>query len=1034
MNRFNLSAWAISHRSIVYYLMLALLVLGIASYFQLGRNEDPTFTIKTMVVQAQWPGATLDDTLNQVTERLERKLQETPHLDYLKSYTKAGESTVFVYLKGSTRPKEVADTWYQVRKKVHDVQLTLPQGVVGPVANDEFGDTYGIIYGFTADGFTSRELRDYVEKIRSRLLQVPDVSKVDLIGTQPERIYIEFSPEKLAGYGLTPEALTLALQAQNVVVPSGQIITDKDGIRLQVSGALKSEKDILAINFAVDKRIIRLADIAQVRREDANPPDPIFRINGKPGLGVAISMRDGGDVLALGRNIHETMQELKKSLPVGIEPVMVADQPETVGHAIGEFMEALWEAIAIVLGVSVLSLGLRAGSVVIVSIPLVLAAVFAAMQAFGIDLQRISLGALIIALGLLVDDAMITIESMVSRLERGDDKPTAAVFAYASTAMPRLTGTLVTIAGFVPVGFARSDAGEYTFSLFVVVALSLLASWVVSGLFAPVVGVTLLRPPKHPHGETLGAPMRLFKRCLLAAMRAKWITIGITAVLFAAALAGTRLVPEQFFPSSDRPELLVDLKLQDNASILATRDVVSQFDKIVAADPDVERFSTYVGQGAIRFYLPLDVALPNSFFAQSVIVTKGLKEREHVRARLEKALATRFPQVVARVYPLELGPPVGWPVKYRVSGPDLARVRSIALQVADVLGTTAGVRNVNFDWVEPARVMRISVDQDQARELGLSSAAVATVLNAVVTGTTVTQVRDSIYLVDVVARAEGSQRTSIKSLRSLQIPLPGGRVVPLRQIASFDYTQEYPIVWRRNRVPTLTVQADVVSGMLPATAVNSVQPRIDKLAATLPSGYRIVTGGSVEESAKAKASVLVVVPAMMLLVLTILMFQLQSFQRVFLVLSVAPLGIIGAVAALLLAQAPLGFVAILGVLALTGMIARNSVILIDQIETERSAGTHPWDAIVTAAINRTRPILLTASAATLGMIPIAPTVFWGPMAFAIIGGLAVATVLTLIFQPALYVAWFRITEPALENDARAPHWNDDVRGVIQSAE
>jgi multidrug efflux pump len=471
-------------------------------------------------------------------------------------------------------------------------------------------------------------------------------------------------------------------------------------------------------------------------------------------------------------------------------------------------------------------------------------------------------------------------------------------------------------------------------------------------------------------------------------------------------------VPEQFFPSSDRPELLVDLKLQDNASILATRDVVEAFDKVLAADPDIERFSTYVGQGAIRFYLPLDVALPNDFFAQSVVVTKGLEQREQVRARLEQALATRFSQVVARVYPLELGPPVGWPVKYRVMGPDPQRARAIALQLADLLGAASGVRNVNFDWVEPARVMRIRIDQDQARQLGLSSQDVATALNGVVTGTTVTQLRDSIYLIDVVARAEQAQRTSLESLRSLQISLSNGRVVPLRQIASFDYTQEYPIVWRRNRVPTLTVQADVVPGVLPATAVQAVRPAIDKLAATLPNGYRIETGGSVEESGKAKTSVLAVVPAMALVVLIILIFQLQSFQRVLLVLSVAPLGLIGVVAALLLAQAPLGFVAILGVLALGGMIARNSVILIDQIEHEREAGQHPWDAVVTAAIHRTRPILLTASAASLGMIPIAPTVFWGPMAFAIIGGLAVATVLTLIFLPALYVAWFRITEPS----------------------
>jgi multidrug efflux pump subunit AcrB len=561
------------------------------------------------------------------------------------------------------------------------------------------------------------------------------------------------------------------------------------------------------------------------------------------------------------------------------------------------------------------------------------------------------------------------------------------------------------------VGFARSDAGEYTFSLFAVVALALLASWVVSGMFAPVIGLALLRPPKKPRGETLSRPMRLFRRCIVAAMQAKWVTIAVTVCLFAAALAGTRLVPEQFFPASDRPELLVDLKLQDNASILATRDVVDAFDQVLTADPDIDRFSTYVGQGAIRFYLPLDVALPNDFFAQSVIVTMGLDQREQVRARLEQALATRFPQVVARVYPLELGPPVGWPVKYRVSGPDSQRIRAIALQLADLLGKTAGVRNVNFDWVEPARVMRIRIDQDQARQLGLSSQDVALALNGVVTGSTVTQVRDSIYLIDVVARAEQAQRTSLESLRSLQISLANGRVVPLRQIASFEYEQEYPIVWRRDRVRTLTVQADVVPGVLPASAVHAAQPALDKLVATLPSGYRIATGGSVEESGKAKASVLAIVPIMGLVVLTILIFQLQSFQRVLLVLSVAPLGLIGVVAALLLAQAPLGFVAILGVLALGGMIARNSVILIDQIEHERAAGQHPWDAVITAAVHRTRPILLTASAATLGMIPIAPTVFWGPMAFAIIGGLTVATVLTLIFLPALYVAWFRIKRP-----------------------
>jgi len=1013
MTSFNLSGWAITHRPLVHYLMAMLVVIGVASYMELGRNEDPTFTIKAMTVRTQWPGATLNDTLLQITERIERKLQETPYLDYIKSYTNPGQSTIFVYLKGSTGPKAVSDAWYQVRKKIKDIELTLPQGVIGPVADDEFGDTYGIVYGFIADGFTHRELRDYVEEIRSRLLQVPDVNKVNLIGQQAERIFIEFSPTKLAGYGLKPAQLAAALQAQNAVAPTGVITTDEESITLRVSGAMASEKDILAMNFDVGGRNVRLADIAEVRREYTDPPDPMFRINGTPGLGLSISMRDGGDVLALGENIQHAMEELKADLPIGIEPIMVANQPDTVHRSIDDFMEALWESIAIVLVVSVVSLGLRAGAIVIVCIPLVLAIVFAAMYALGIDLQRISLGALIISLGLLVDDAMITIESMVSRLERGDDKPQAAIFAYASTAYPRLAGTLVTVAAFVPVGFARSDAGEYTFSLFAVVALALLASWVVSGICAPVAGIALLRQPKHTHSEeTLSAPMRVFKRCVLAAMRAKWTIILVTFGLFAAALWGTRFIPEQFFPSSDRSELLVDLKLQDNASVLATREAAAQVDKMLAADPDVVRFSTYVRQGAIRFYLPLDVALPNDFFAQSVVVTKGLKERDQVRARLEQALAERLPAAVARIYPLELGPPVGWPVKYRVSGPNLARVHETALQIAERLEAVPGIRHINFDWAEPARVMRVRIDQDQARQLGLSSQDVSLALNGIVSGTTITQVRNSIYLINVDMRAEHAQRTSLESIRSLQIPLRDGNVVPLRQIASFEYSQEYPIVWRRDRVPTLTVQADVVPGLLPATAVKAVQPSIDQLAASLPSGYRIVAGGSVEESAKAQASVQAVLPTMMVLVLTILMFQLQSFQRVLLVLSVAPLGLIGVVAALLLAQAPLGFVAMLGVLALVGMIARNSVILIDEVGRQIEAGQNVWDAVVTAAIHRTRPILLTASAATLGMIPIAPTVFWGPMAFAIIGGLAVATVLTLIFLPALYVAWFRVAEPA----------------------
>lgn len=1028
MKRFNLSEWALRHRSLVTYFMLVIAVGGIWSYLRLGRSEDPDFTVKTMVVQAQWPGATLGDTLEQVTDRIASKLQETPNLDYVKSYTTAGKATIFVYLKDWTRPADVPHIWYQVRKKVHDIQNTLPQGVtVG--FNDEFGDTYGIIYGFTADGFTMRELRDYVVDIRKQLLQVPDVAKVDILGAQDERIYVEFSTEQLAGLGIDRSALIAALQAQNDVTPAGVVQTGHEKILVRVSGAFRSEKDLLSVHFVANGRMIRLGDIAHVTRGSADPAQPMFRVNGKQAIGLAIAMRKGGDILALGRNVARAMKEIKANLPVGIEPTLVADQPVTVKHSVDEFMEALWEAVAIVLGVSLLSLGLRAGTVVAVAIPLVLAAVFVAMYFFGIDLQRISLGALIIALGLLVDDAMITVETMVTRLEHGDDKERAATFAYTSTAFPMLTGTLVTAAGFVPIGFAHSAAGEYTFSIFAVVAIALLVSWVVAVLFAPLLGVWVLKKPKASHSGEPGPILRTFRRFLVLAMRARWVTILITLGLFGAALFGTRFVPQQFFPSSDRPELLVDLQLPENASIYATRDASARLDKLLKGDQDVDHWTTYVGQGAVRFYLPLNVQLPNDFFAQAVVVTKGLKQRERVKARLERALATQFPNVVGRVSPLELGPPVGWPLQYRVSGPQPERVRAIAFKVAQAMGSAPGATNVNYNWMEPARTIRIRVDQDQARLLGLSSQQLAQALNAVVSGVTATQVRSGIYLVDVLVRANAAQRMSLATIRTLQVPLPNGRTVPLSQIASVGYGQEYPIVWRRDRRPTVTVQADVAPGIQAATVVQALAPDIAALNAGLPSGYHIDVGGTVEESHKAQASVAAVIPLMLVLTLTVLMIQLQGFSRLFLVLSVAPLGLIGVVAALLVSGKPLGFVALLGVLALTGMIARNSVILIDQIETEKARGRDPWDAVIEATTHRFRPILLTAAAAILGMIPIAPTIFWGPMAYAIMGGLAVATLLTLVFLPALYVAWYRIKRPD-----RDPDWYIDPASAATASQ
>ncbi|WP_183188638.1 efflux RND transporter permease subunit [Ancylobacter tetraedralis] len=1009
---FNLSAWALRQRSLVVFFMLVVVGAGLFSYFRLGRSEDPSFIIKTMVVQAAWPGAGMEDTLQQVTERLERTLQEVPHLDFLRSYTRPGLTTIFVNLDGATTAAQVPEVWYQVRKRVADMRRTLPAGVVGPGFNDEFGDTFGLIYGFTADGFTHRELRDQVEAARSKLLQVPDVSQIQILGAQDERVYVEFSARQLAALGVDRLALVEALRSQNVVQPSGTVQTGDEKLALDVTGAFGSEQDIANINFAVNGRMLRLADIATVRRGFVDPPQPMFRVNGQPAIGLAIAMKEGGDILALGANIDRSMKAITAELPIGIEAHLVADQAVTVKGAISEFMESLWQAIAIILVVSFLALGVRPGLIVALSIPLTLAAVFAIMQIAGIDMQRISLGALIIALALMVDDAMTTTDATINRLALGERKEVAATYAFKAYAFAMLAGTLVTIAGFVPVGFAASSAGEYTFSLFAVVAIALLVSWVVAVLFAPLLGLAILKPPKPGASTEPGRIMKLYRSFLGAAITARWITIPATLAAFIGAFLLMPLIPSQFFPSSDRPELLVDLSLPQNASIYATQSAVERFDAALKGDTDVDRWSTYVGEGAIRFYLPLNAQLPNDFFAQAVVVAKDVAARERLQQRLEQRLAQDFPGVVGRVYPLELGPPVGWPIQYRVIGPDLGTVRDIAYRLADVVATNPDTRLVNYDWIQPAREIRIRVNQDEARRLGLSTQAIGSVLNTMITGAPVTQVRDDIYLVDVVLRATDEERVSLDTLRTVQVPIAGGRTVPLSQFATFEYEQTYPLVWRRDRVPSLTVQADVAPGVLPDEVVGPLAPKIEELAKSLPAGYRIETGGTVEESAKSLASVVAVVPLMLLIMVTVLMFQLRRFTLMALVLSVAPLGLIGVVLALLLFQRPLGFVAILGILALIGMIIKNAVILIGQIEAERAEGKPVREAVIEASSARFRPIMLTAVSTVLGMIPIAPTVFWGPMAFAIMGGLLVATVLTLIFLPALYVAVVRDTPPA----------------------
>lgn len=1005
MKPFNLSEWAINHRSVVVYLMIVAVAAGVGAFFKLGRAEDPAFTIRTMVVGAAWPGATLQDTLDQVTERLERTLQEAPHVDRLRSFTRAGSTTIFVDLDGSTPAEAIEDAWYQVRKKVGDIRHTLPQGLVGPRFDDEFGDTYGIIYGFTADGFSHRELRDYVEDVRSQLLRVPDVAKIDILGAQDERFYIEFAMDELAGLGIAPAALTAALQAQNVVTPTGVLQTGDEAISLRVSGAFHDTTDLLEVSFAVGGRMLRLGDIAQVRRGYVDPPQSMFRVNGEPALGLAIAMREGGDILTLGDRLKSQMAAIVGELPLGIDVMRVADQPVTVDEAISDFTTSLWQAIAIILAIGFIALGVRAGTVVALTIPLTLALVFALMDLANIDLHRISLGALIIALALLVDDAMTTVDAMTRRLALGEPKHEAATYAYRTLAFAMLTGTLVTIAGFVPIGFARSSAGEYTFSIFAVVAIALLVSWFVAVVFAPLLGTALLKAPAQTAGAAPGRALRLYRGLLNGAMRLRWLTLLVTLVLFVVAILGVRLIPQQFFPASDRVDLLVDLTLPQNASIHATAAAVERLDAILAEDPDLDHWSTYVGQGAIRFYLPLNVQLPNPFYAQAVLVAKNFEGRQRIEERLATLLPEVFPEAVTRVSPLELGPPVGWPVQYRVSGPDPERLRGIALELATLMADSSLTRQINFDWMETAREVTIRIDQDEARRLGLSSQAVAAVLSAHISGSRVTQVRDDIFLIDVVAREVGGQTLSTTTLQTLPVALGDGRTIPLNQIATFDFGQDLPLIWRRDRVPTLTVQADTAPGLLPETVVDGLAEGVAALADGLPVGYHIEVGGTVEESAESRASVMAVVPLMLFLMLTILMFQLRRFALLAMVLSVVPLGLIGVVGALLISGRPLGFVAILGILALIGMIAKNSVILITQIEQERASGRPIWDAVVDASLSRVRPIMLTAMSTVLGLIPIAPTVFWGPMAFAIMGGLLVASLLTLVVIPTLYVTW-----------------------------
>jgi multidrug efflux pump len=1027
MKHINLSEWALKHPSMVLYLIVVLMVGGVLSFFQLGRAEDPDFTFKVMVVRTLWPGATALEVEQELTERLERKLQETPWIDVIKSASRNGESLIFLQLKDYTPKAEVPEAWRQVRKKLDDIRHQLPAGVQGPFPNDEFGDVYVSIYALSGDGFDMDALRREATRMARELRAQADVKKVDLLGVQDEKIYVEVAPARLAALGLTPNQVAEALAKQNALLPAGFIDTSSDRVRLRVTGAFDTVEQIRQADLVVGGRHFRLGDIAAVKRGFADPPNPRMRVNGRDAVGIAVVMAKGGNVIGLGTHLKASVERLAQELPVGMEVATVADQPKIVEVSLKLFLQSLAEALVIVLAVSFLSLGLRTGMVVALSIPLVLALTFLLMKVFGIDLHRISLGALIIALGLLVDDAIIAAEMMVVKIEQGWEKFKAATFAYTSTAFPMLTGTLITAAGFTPVGFARSGAGEYAGAIFSVTTIALLVSWIVAVIFTPYLGYKLLdekalrKYGAEHHGDVYDTPFyRRFRALVEWCLRHRRTVIVATLIAFVLGLVAFNTgVQKQFFPPSNRPELLVDLWLPQGASLKATAAEVKRVEALLAdtrVKDKIANHASYIGNGAPRFYLPLDQQLFNDNFGQLVIVTQGFDEREAVKNHLAAAFTAPdggWSHLRARVLRLENGPPVGYPVVFRVVGEDVETLRRIAGEVAEIVRANPNTTNTHLDWNEKAKSVRIAIDQDRARALGVTSQDVAQILQAHEIGATLTQFREADQLIDVVWRAGGAERGSLDRLADLPIPVAGGKWVTLAQVAKIEPALEESVIWRRDRLPAIQVRADLANDKVTGPTVSlQIDVQLAALRAKLPPGYSIDIGGTIEESGKNESALKAVMPLMVLAVVTLLMIQLQSMRRTAMALLTAPLGLIGVALALMAFGAPFGFVANLGVIALMGMILRNSVILLDQIDQDERAGKSTWEAIVGSAVRRFRPIMLTAAAAVLAMIPLSRQIFWGPMAVAIMGGLIVATVLTLLFLPALYAAWYRVEEPA----------------------
>ncbi|WP_088348889.1 MULTISPECIES: efflux RND transporter permease subunit [Rhodomicrobium] len=1009
---FNLSRWAIQHASLTRFLVVLILAAGGLSLFSMGQKEDPDFTFRVMVIQVQWPGASTEEMQSQVVDKIERKAQEAPHLDFVRSYTRPGSAVVFVNFRGEARGREITDGFYEVRKKIRDIQQTFPAGVIGPFYNDEFGDTYITLHALTGDGFGYPELKTEAKHIRDILLRVPGIEKVDLLGTQDERVFIEVSSKVLAERNLSPQDIQAALAAQNTLEPAGRVESDARSVRLDVEGFLLSVDEIRELRLRIGGDTIRLGDIATVTRGLQDPPVAKTRYQGREAVLIGVVMAKGAKVTDVGKAIEAALTKVKAALPLGLELGQIADQPDVVTKYVGEFLEALGEALLIVLGVSFLFLGWRAGLVVALTIPLVLGATFLTMSIMGIDLQRISLGALIIALGLLVDDAMIAVEMMERKLQEGLDKLSAASFAYNSTAFPMLTGTLITVSGFIPVGFAASTAGEYVGSLFWVVGIALIISWIAAVYFTPWIGHALLKPhkvegtPKHPPFK--GPFYRRLERAIEWCVMRRRVVVAMTLAAFVAGIVGFGFIPQQFFPASNRPEVLVDLWLPEGASFRQVETQAKAVEAEMMADPDVKFVTTFVGEGAPRFYLPLDQQLRNPNFAQLLVMPKSLEQRDPVILKLRKLLADHYPEIRSKVDRLFNGPPVGWPIQLRVTGPEREEVRRIAGEVAATMRANPLITVVHNDWLEPVPALKLDIDQDRARAIGVSSQAVRQTLQAVLTGVTIGEFREGEETISVLLREPKIAGDAFGAVEAAYVKTASGASVPLAQIAKINVVMEPGIEWRRSRLPTISVRGTVPDSVQSPDVTKAIYAQLQPLRDALPLGYRIEMQGAVEESAISQDSINAKMPVMLLAIVLLLMIQLQHVGKTAIVLATGPLGIIGAAAALLIFQSPFGFVAILGVIALAGMIMRNSVILVDQIQQDREAGIPVGEAIVGSTVRRFRPIVLTAAAAVLALVPLSTSLFWGPMALAMMGGLVAGTILTLTFLPALYALSFGI--------------------------